>query len=142
MDHLSQNSRKKSVRLLTQKIAARKTDDPYIVMGDFNMKMNNSAMEYLQANTVAPMADAWTALHGNKATRGTRLGFNGHSGPIIDHIPLSRELRAIEVSIDSRKYNGRRPSDHLPVIAKVLMPAQTFAEAPETSEQPAHNLLF
>lgn len=141
LDHMSQNSRKKSIRLLTQKIAARKTDDPYIVMGDFNMKINNSAMKYLQMNRTAPMADAWTSLHGDRTTVGTRPGFNGSSGPKIDHIPLSTELRPLQVTIDNRKYNGRRPSDHFPVIAKVLMPSQAFAEAPEASrEKSTHNL--
>jgi endonuclease/exonuclease/phosphatase family metal-dependent hydrolase len=140
LDHMSQNSRSKSVRLLTQKIAARKTNDPYIVMGDFNMKMTNSAMQYLQKNTLAPMADAWTSLHGSRTTIGTRPGFNGSSGPKIDHI-LSKELPVVGVTIDSRKYNGRRPSDHLPVIARVLMPSRAFAEAPESSyEQSTHTL--
>ena len=135
LDHLSQNSRKKSVRLLTEKIAGRKTKDPFIVMGDFNMKLDNSAMEYLQTNTLAPMEDAWYSVHADKRSIGTRHGFKGRSGPHIDHIPLSEDLHALEVVIDSRKYNGRWPSDHSPVIAKILMPERTLAKATQKQIQ-------
>jgi endonuclease/exonuclease/phosphatase family metal-dependent hydrolase len=142
MDHLSQNSREKSVQLLTERIAARKTADPYIVMGDFNMKMNNSAMEYLMTNTEAPMADAWTSLNGGIRNMGTRHGFNGNSGPQIDHIPLSRELKALSIVIDNRKYNGRYPSDHSPVIAKVLVPPRTYAKAAPLYSKEAPRTMF
>jgi endonuclease/exonuclease/phosphatase family metal-dependent hydrolase len=133
LDHRSQNSRSKSVRLLTEKIAARKTKDPFIVMGDFNMDLDNSAMAYLQTNNVAPMSDAWYSIYGNQETDGTRHGFRGDSGPKIDHIPLSHELRALDVKTDTRRYNGRYPSDHFPVIAKILMPDRSFADAKITT---------
>lgn len=133
LDHLSQNSREKSVRLLTQRIASRKTLDPYIVMGDFNMKTDNEAMVYLLNNTRAPMADAWTSLYPG-VNHPTRPGFRGDSGKKIDHIPLSRDLKALSVIIDNREYNGRHPSDHSPVIAKILLPQRTIAQAQQEQE--------
>lgn len=141
LDHLSQNSREKSVQLLTHRIADRSTSDPYIVMGDFNMKMDNEAMQYLQTNTEAPMADAWTALYPGVRGPATRHGFRGDSGKKIDHIPLSRDLTPLAVTIDTRTYNGRHPSDHSPVIAKILLPARTFAEA-ATKPAPAAREVF
>ncbi|MCE5187545.1 MAG: endonuclease/exonuclease/phosphatase family protein [Planctomycetaceae bacterium] len=130
LDQLSQNSRSKSVRLLTQRIAARPSDDPFIVMGDFNMRLSNSAMEYLCSNTLVPMKDAWQSVNPNSSV-GTIHRFRGSvSSRMIDHIPLSKGLRALSVTVDSRKYNGRFPSDHSPVIARILMPSRTFAEGP------------
>ena len=44
-------------------------------------------------------------------------------GPQIDHIQLGSHTKAVEVNIDDRKINGRYPSDHFPVIAKIEMQA-------------------
>ena len=126
LDNLSQNSREKSVELLAKQVAARKTKDPFIVMGDFNMKLDNPAMKYLQKigyRTPYPrMVDAWQSVHPGQSCRGTCHSFRDRiSGPKIDHIPISENARALEVKIDRREVNGRYPSDHFPVIAKILL---------------------
>jgi endonuclease/exonuclease/phosphatase family metal-dependent hydrolase len=128
LDHLSQNSRAKSIQLLTQEIARRETMDPFIVMGDFNMGLDNPAMQYLSRigyeNPLAKTSDAWQLIHQNRSI-GTRHGFNGDiSGPQIDHIRLSSNLQALDVRIDARQRNGRYPSDHFPVVAKLLLTSQ------------------
>jgi len=127
LDNLSQKSRRKSVKLLAKQVGGRKTDDPFIVMGDFNMELDNPAMQYLQkpgsANPHPKMVDSWQSLHpGKRRGIGTRHGFRGGvSGPRIDHIPISESARALEVNIDRRRVNGRYPSDHFPVIAKIFL---------------------
>lgn len=127
LDNLSQNSRKKSVQLLASRIASRKGSDPFIVLGDFNMETDNSAMEYLynsDSETPYPrMTNAWGAVHADSDEVGTRHGFRGRiSGPKIDHIPLSDGFEALNVRIDQRHaMNGRYPSDHFPVVATVRL---------------------
>ncbi len=126
LDNLSQNSRKKSVKLLAKKIANRKTNEPFIVMGDFNMELDNPAMKFLLQkgyNTPYPkMVDAWQSLNPGRIATGTRGGFKGKTtGPRIDHIPISENTRALEIKVDRRSVNGRYPSDHFPVIAKILL---------------------
>lgn len=127
MDALSQRSREKSAKLLAERIAQRKTDDPFIVMGDFNMKLSNSAMRYLhnagRSNPRVAMTDAWRQLNAKGNGAGTK----------IDHIPLSREFEALKVTVDERKVKGRHPSDHFPVIASVRLkqPAYTKADTTE-----------
>jgi endonuclease/exonuclease/phosphatase family metal-dependent hydrolase len=128
LDVLSQNSREKSVELLARRIAARKTSAPFIVMGDFNMGLDNPAMAYLQnidSRTPYPkMVDAWQSIASGSSCEGTRHNFRGKaSGPKIDHIPLSEDTLALEVKIDRRCVNNRYPSDHFPVIAKILLTA-------------------
>lgn len=131
MDALSQRSREKSAKLLAERIAQRKTDDPFIVMGDFNMKLNNSAMKYLhevgRANPRVAMTDAWRQLNPRGNGDGTR----------IDHIPLSKEFEAVSVLHDERKVDGRHPSDHYPVIAsfRFKQPAYTKADDAKTNDQ-------
>jgi endonuclease/exonuclease/phosphatase family metal-dependent hydrolase len=125
LDVLSQNSRKKSVELLARRIAERKIPAPFIVMGDFNMGLDNPAMVYLQnvdSKTPYPkMVDAWQSIAPGSADEGTHHNFHGKaSGPKIDHIPLSENLQALEVQIDRCSEKNRYPSDHFPVIAKIL----------------------
>lgn len=146
LDNLSQNSRERSVRLLAGRIAARKNTDPFIVMGDFNMDMDNRAMRYLQKigyKTPYPkMMDAWSLINVQNSGIGTRHGFRGRtSGPKIDHIPLCENTVPLAVKIDRRSYNGRYPSDHFPVIATIFFkdPKQisyTSADKPTFAPQP------
>lgn len=134
LDNFSQHSREKSVQLLGHQIASRKNRDPFIVMGDFNMELDNPAMRYLQKQGIQTpyprMVDAWSSVHSGKPSVGTRHGFRGStSGPSIDHIPISETLRALDVSIDRRAAdNGRYPSDHFPVIARIQLNASSAPE--------------
>lgn len=126
LDVLSQNSREKSVELLARRIAARKIPAPFIVLGDFNMGLDNPAMVYLQnMNFKTPyprMVDAWLSVSPGSMYEGTHHSFRGEaSGTKIDHIPLSDDIQALEVMIDRRSVKDRYPSDHFPVIAKVLL---------------------
>jgi endonuclease/exonuclease/phosphatase family metal-dependent hydrolase len=126
LDHLSQNSRDKSVRLLTEKIKLRKTKDPFIVMGDFNMRLDNPAMRYLDRighnNAYVKSYDTWQLIHPGRRI-GTRHGFDGSlDGPQIDHIRISSNLQALDARIDHRHDgNGRYPSDHFPLIARIML---------------------
>lgn len=126
LDHSSQKSRNNSVQLLAYKINARKKKDPFIVMGDFNMKIDNPAMQYLDkighSNRFVRNSDAWQLVHPGR-TIATRHGFGGSlTGPQIDHIRISSHLRVLDARIDHRHDgNGKYPSDHFPVIAKILM---------------------
>ena len=126
MDNLSQNSRENSVRVLAGRIAKRKKQDPFIVMGDFNMESDNPAMVYLRNVTnqtpYPRMRDAWASVHFREPVMGTRHGFRGGiSGPKIDHVSLCESLIPLDVEIDQRSYDGRYPSDHFPVVAKILL---------------------
>ena len=125
LDNQSQNSRELSIRMLVEKIATRKIRDPFIVMGDFNMELTNPAMQYFQnhdSQTSYPwMIDAWQSLHFSKPQIGTLHGFNGGtSGPLVDHIWLCENIIPLEAKIDQRRYDGKYPSDHFPVVARIL----------------------
>jgi len=126
LDCFSQNSREKSVRLLARQVAERKTQAPFIVMGDFNMALYNPAMMYLMKfgyQTPYPkMVDAWLSVYPDQSEASTCQRFRGwYSGPNIDHIQICEDARALEATIDSRDVNGRYASDHFPVIADILL---------------------
>ena len=114
LDHQSQNSRQYSVNLLVKEIAKRKHRDPVIVMGDFNMDTDNSAMALLQGT----MADVWQSLHPDDPGITTYHAFGEQpAGPCLDHILIDETVEIIEIAIDARTFNGRYPSDHFPIIA-------------------------
>jgi len=130
MAAFSDNARERSAQLLAKQVAARKTKEPFIVMGDFNMELDESGMLYLQQigiRTPYPkMVDAWVSLNSGQIKPDTTKGLFGmFGGAQFDHIPICETARALEVKIDRRKVDGRYPSDHFPVIAKILLEAPT-----------------
>lgn len=118
LDNMSQKSRRKSIQLLAKKIASRKAKNPFIILGDFNMKIDNPAMRYLCKSNIK---DAWSAIRpANLRGTGTRHGFNGSvNGPRIDHIPVCSTAEVLDIKIDRYNRNGKYPSDHFPVIATI-----------------------
>jgi endonuclease/exonuclease/phosphatase family metal-dependent hydrolase len=143
LDCWSQQSRDKSVRLLANRIAARKHRDAFMVTGDFNMELNNPAMEYLQEidyrSACSKMVDSWMSVHPDENSLGTYHKFKGKmSCRRIDHIPISEDFEVLDVNIDRRSYNGRYPSDHFPVTATVrLVPKEPVLLKKVTQNPPS-----
>lgn len=126
LDHQSQVSREKSTELLAKEISNRPTNDPYVVMGDFNVGLDNPAMLYLQeigVETPYPrLVDTWQVMNRTKKPAGTFNGFKtGSAGDNIDHILVPDDTEIIEVGIDRRSFNGHYPSDHFPVYAEIRL---------------------
>jgi endonuclease/exonuclease/phosphatase family metal-dependent hydrolase len=133
LDNLSQSSREKSVRLLTLRIASRSTTAPFVLIGDFNMKIDNPAMKYLEQdecrNLNASMSNVWQSVYPGKCKTGTYHKFSGYTAcSKIDHISISSSMQAVDVKIDRHEENGHYPSDHFPVIATIRIPTErTFS---------------
>lgn len=132
LDNWSQHSRVKSVRLLAKKIAERDSSDPFILMGDFNMEIDNPAMKYLDQiknqNSFAAMINTWQSVHPEKPDIGTYHKFTGSKKcPKIDHISISEYVQVIDSEIDSHGFKGKYPSDHFPEIAIIRLPVTQSA---------------
>lgn len=122
LDSNSQRAREKSVRILTERIANRKHPDPFVVMGDFNMELQNPAMMYLQKfdykTSYDRLQDTWAAVYPYRLSEGTYHKFRGEtSGPKIDHILVGEDCQVVSAGIDRRSDDGTFPSDHFPVSA-------------------------
>ena len=129
LDSISQNSREKSVRLLASQIAARKTEAPFVIIGDFNMKLMNPAMEFLLERSRQnrfPVVDAWLSMHPDNPHESTCNFGSWATGPQLDHIQLGSNAKPLAVEIDDRKVEGRYPSDHFPVIAQITIRPKAF----------------
>ena len=122
LDHQSQDSRLYSVNLLVKEIAGREHRDPVVVLGDFNMDMDNEAMHAFgrikRDVAFEPMFDVWGKLNPDQPSETTFHGFGEQpDGPCLDHILIDDNWEIFETAIDARAYGGRYPSDHFPVIA-------------------------
>lgn len=138
LDHISQPSREKSMILLAERIYSRKRPDPFVVTGDFNAGENNPAILFLkgkatlpgkaQAETAnpVPMVDTFRTLHGDAVKVGTFNGFKGTStGEKIDFVLTTSDVRVLEARILHDNVEGRYPSDHFPVTARLRFSAGT-----------------
>ncbi len=136
-DHESQPSREKSAELLLQRIAERSPRDPVIVTGDFNAGESNPAVTAILAPARENAADkprlrdSFRMLHPDEKTVGTFNGFkNTTGGDKIDYVFIDDAWEVLEASIDRTMPDGRLPSDHFPVVAKVRL----RVAAPSTPE--------
>ena len=94
---MSQRSRNKSVRLLAKKITDRNSSLPFIIMGDFNMRLINPAMLFLLESgpqNQFPVTDAWLSLHPDQPDTSTCNFGKWGTGPQIDHIQLGFMAKA------------------------------------------------
>lgn len=123
LDNISQKSRTKSIELLAKQVAARRLNDRFILMGDFNMELSNLAMSILLNDSrQSPYPRIFSREQSLNPSLGTRHNFSGSlTGPKIDHILTGEYSVVFELSIDHHSVNGRYPSDHFPVIAKILL---------------------
>ncbi|MFB3161001.1 endonuclease/exonuclease/phosphatase family protein [Neobacillus sp. 179-J 1A1 HS] len=122
LDHESSNARVKSAQLIIKKIDEFDPNLPIIVTGDFNENINTKPYEVFL--TEGSFSDTWnmTNLRDNEEL-GTFNDFRDpHGGKErIDWILVQGNMIVESVGIVANHSNGRFPSDHYPVVAKLYM---------------------
>jgi len=127
LDHQSQPSRERSAGLLAERIAARRVlTEPAIVTGDFNVGETNPAIMRLTApqnGAAALFIDTFRARHPDEKTAGTFTGFKFGvtTGDKIDYVLVQPGTEVLEAAIVRTSRNERYPSDHFPVVARVVL---------------------
>jgi len=127
LDHQSQESRFKSAQLLARRVAAREPKDPVVVMGDFNMGLDNPGMLYLRRlgypDGPVELLDTWRLMQPDAPDTRTYHGFKGGTeGVKIDQILVERTSEVLAAEIDrTTNEEGRYPSDHYPVTATLKL---------------------
>ncbi len=123
-DHRGQQARLKSAEMVRQK-ALDFSDADIIVTGDFNAG-EGSAPYVAMFGTIdgqeSPLVDTYRVANPEKSDQeGTFSGFKAENtgGNRIDWIAVSRGLKIENAEIDRTQHDGRTPSDHLPVTAKL-----------------------
>jgi endonuclease/exonuclease/phosphatase family metal-dependent hydrolase len=130
LDHQSQPSREKSTELLARRIEERTfPSEPVVITGDFNTGEDNPAIKRLvsagEQGTPAPFRDTFRVLHPDVKDAGTFSGFVAEriSGPKIDYVLVQPGAQVVSATIVRTSRDGRTPSDHFPVIARVRLTA-------------------
>ena len=127
LDHQSQPSRERSAGLLAERIAARRlTDEPTIVTGDFNAGETNPTVTRLtaaQGGAPAMYVDSFRVRHPDEKDVGTITGFKfgATTGDKIDYVFVPPGTEVMDAAIIRTSRNDRYPSDHFPVIARIVL---------------------
>jgi endonuclease/exonuclease/phosphatase family metal-dependent hydrolase len=119
LDHESQPSRERSVDLLLRAIAGRDPKAPAVVTGDFNAGEANPAAQAMRS----VFRDSFRVVHADAADVGTFSGFSPQQtrGDKIDFVFVEPGTEVLEAAILRDAVDGRTPSDHFPVTARVRL---------------------
>ncbi|MHC5003767.1 MAG: endonuclease/exonuclease/phosphatase family protein [Planctomycetota bacterium] len=123
-DHRSQPSRERSGAAIRAFVDERRAGGPLpvLVLGDLNAGESNPATSALRGSGPAALVDTFRAVHPEAADVGTFHGFAGRrSGEKIDVVLASMEWTVLEAAIRRDRLDGRYPSDHFPVFARVRL---------------------
>lgn len=134
-DHQGEVARRESAKLMLRKIGELPNQKlPVLLMGDFNMTVDSEPYRILtQPAATIHLKDTW--LHTMESPHGpastwSGFAFPGHPEKRIDYIFYRNEVEVIQVGSLSDSWSGRFPSDHLPVLAEVLIdPVQPLSQA-------------
>ena len=124
-DHVSQDARLHSAKLLRKRCKSLAGDSPVVVLGDLNADEENDALAILCGATDD---DGWELIDSYREVipkpdpnEATFNAFEGKQvGSRIDFILHTRQFRATRAAIDRTVFDGRYPSDHYPVTAELV----------------------
>lgn len=127
-DHVGQQARVESAKLLVRWMADVARTQPFVLMGDFNVTETNPVYDILTASPTA-LKDAFrVSKHPHVGPTFTFEGFEVRNSPDarrIDYIFVPGLVRVTHHAILSTFRDGRYPSDHLPVVARLLSASST-----------------
>ncbi len=128
-DHIGRQARTESAKLVWKKIQELAPGRPVILTGDFNVPEKSEAYRVLTGATpeAASVSDLQDARY---------LSQSGHQGPTstfvnadwtqtrepeskIDFIFVRKGMQVLSHKVMDDQYDGRFPSDHLPVVAEL-----------------------
>ncbi len=124
-DHRGEQARRESAGLLVTKVKELAGTAPVIVTGDFNCREASEPYLTLTDSTgPESLRDArYLSAHGHHGPTGTWSGFKvaGTPGEKVDHIFVKNGVQVLQHGVLSDTFDGRFPSDHLPVLVEVVV---------------------
>ena len=119
-DHIGQNAREESSRLVLDSIRSKAEKYPVILLGDFNVEDDNAA--YLSIIELGIFSDAKlvskTKPYGTEGTYNA-FDWNRMPHPRIDYIFVSKGANVLNYAVLTDHYGLKYPSDHFPVVADI-----------------------
>ena len=124
-DHMGEQARQESARLIRRRLGELAGDLPIVVTGDLNAVPTSVAYRTLTRDTiagaVAPLADAFNVSRsGHYGPTSSWTAFRAiEPGRRIDFVLVSAPVTVLSHGILPDFWDGRFPSDHLPVLASL-----------------------
>jgi endonuclease/exonuclease/phosphatase family metal-dependent hydrolase len=121
-DHVGTRARRESAGLLRERIDTQ--EGPVVVLGDLNTGTGRAAYDRLvNGDFRRPLADA---RHRAAAVDGPATTLTDFAelreDRRVDHVLVTPEFDVLAVTVDDARFEGRFPSDHLPVVADLAPP--------------------
>lgn len=117
LDHLSRVSRERSMALILEQVG--ESDSPVIVTGDMNTGIASKLHRLALASE--ELAEAW--WHADRRVTREWGTFSNYRSPArgrrIDWMLVSPDVTVERIGINTRRFDGRAPSDHEPLQAVV-----------------------
>ena len=123
LDHEVHNAQVKGANLIRERITKLNPKIPVILMGDFNLDVTSKEV-YQMLIDKGGFTDTWLAASTRKGgSRGTFNDFGAFSSGSqrIDWILFRGNISTESVEVVETTYDGRYPSDHFPVVAKLQL---------------------
>jgi endonuclease/exonuclease/phosphatase family metal-dependent hydrolase len=125
-DHMGERAREESAKLLLEKVKNIAGEKPVVITGDFNSTDTSAAYKTMTSNTVAyHFTDALLVSkqphHGPMGTFSGSFTLPGVGENRIDFIFIHGHVIVNTHAIISDSWDGRLPSDHLPVLAEIVL---------------------
>ncbi len=124
-DHVGEKARAESSSLILKKAGEIHGKGPFIVTGDFNVTETSGAYKTIVAGTPAiKVVDTrYASINGHFGGDSTFNAFKElEPGRTIDYIFVREGIKVFEHGTLSDRWNGLWASDHLPVLAEILIP--------------------
>jgi endonuclease/exonuclease/phosphatase family metal-dependent hydrolase len=120
-DHRGVRARDESARLLLDRTAQMARNLPAVVTGDFNFTESSDGYKILTGNNSALRDARYISEQGHHGPTST---FNEFKALIpdrkIDYVFVKGKIRVLQHGALSDTWDGRFPSDHLPVLAEIV----------------------
>ena len=120
-DHIGQEARRESAKLLKQKVKDIAGNAPVIITGDFNAKPSDEPIKILLDDPNKFTDSKHIRITPHYGPEGTFNGFGSkeRDNEPIDHIFIKGKWKVLQHATLSQSWGGRFSSDHFPVFAKL-----------------------
>jgi endonuclease/exonuclease/phosphatase family metal-dependent hydrolase len=122
-DHMGEQARQESARLIRRRLSSLSAGLPVVMTGDLNADPTSASYRILTSETIAgagpPLADAMSVSRaGHYGPTSSWTAFKAiEPGRRIDYVLVSAPVAVLTHGILPDSWDGRFPSDHLPVLA-------------------------
>lgn len=123
-DHRGEVARTRSAELILARLQTLSSNLPIVVTGDFNVPPQSEAYATMTSMLLDSRIASVSEPHGPEGTFGGFTVKLGDTGDRIDYVFVAQGTEVLRYGALSDQWDGRYPSDHLPVLAEIIFPAQ------------------